>query len=146
MNVFKKCLRKEFGKKGYERYVRLFNEELKNHDDIKVDIENKKIYKDMYEILSKDSKKAIGNKIENLSYTLYKALQIVRKFSGVFFAYVVGNIVLLALDLDYYITCASIAFLGVAFLYKLLEFLENKFCFIDAYLIMIYKSVLEKIR
>lgn len=146
MNVFKKCLRKEFGKKGYERYVKLFNEELKNHENIKVDIENKKIYKDMYEILSKNSKKVIGKKIENLSYTLYKALQIVRKFSGVLFAYIVGNIVLLALNLDYYVTCISIAFLGVAFLYKLLEFLENKFCFIDAYLIMIYKSVLEKIR
>lgn len=146
MNVFKKCLRKEFGKKGYERYVELFNEELKNYDNIKIDIENKKIYKDMYEVLSKDSKKVIGNKIENLSCTLYKALQIVRKFSGVLCAYIIGNIVLLGLNLNYYITCISIAVLGVAFLYKLMEFLENKFCFIDAYLIMIYKTVLEKIR
>ena len=146
MNVFKKCLRKEFGKKGYERYVRLFNEELKNHDDIKVDIENKKIYKDMYEILSKDSETVIKEKLENLSVTLYNALQIIRKFSGILFVYALANIVLLMLELDYYVTCASIAILGAAFLYKLLEFLENKFCFIDAYLIMIYKAVLEKIR
>ena len=83
---------------------------------------------------------------EELSVTLYKALQIVRKFSGILFVYALANIVLLMLDLDYYVTCASIAILGAAFLYKLLEFLENKFCFIDAYLIMIYKTVLEKIR
>ena len=37
MNVFKKCLRKEFGKKGYEHYVDLFNEEVKNYANIKND-------------------------------------------------------------------------------------------------------------
>ena len=146
MNVFKKCLRKECGKKGYEHYVDLFNEEVKNYANIKNDIESKKIYKDMYEVLSKDPKKVTTEKLENLSCTLYKALQIARKFTGVLSAYVAGNIVLLALNLDYYVTCISVAFLGAAFLYKLLEFLENKFCFIDAYLIMIYKTVLEKIR
>ena len=35
MNVFKKCLRKEFGKKGYEHYVDLFNEEVKNYAKVK---------------------------------------------------------------------------------------------------------------
>ena len=35
MNVFKKCLRKEFGKKGYERYVKLFTEYLVENRNIK---------------------------------------------------------------------------------------------------------------
>ena len=72
----------------------------------------------------------IKEKLENLSVTLYNALQIIRKFSGILFVYALANIVLLMLELDYYVTCASIAILGAAFLYKLLEFLENKFCFI----------------
>ena len=115
MNVFTKCLRQEFGKQGYEHYVDLFNEEVKNYANIKNDIESKKIYKDMYEVLSKDPKKVTTEKLENLSCTLYKALQIARKFTGVLSAYVVGNIVLLALNLDYYVTCISVAFLGAAF-------------------------------
>ena len=143
MNVFKKCLRKEFGKKGYEKYVKLFSEEIGDKKNVRLNIEDKKIYKDMYEILSKDSETVIKEKLENLSVTLYNALQIIRKFSGILFVYALANIVLLMLELDYYVTCASIAILGAAFLYKLLEFLENKFCFIDAYLIMIYKAVLE---
>ena len=142
MNVFKKCLRKEFGKKGYEKYVKLFSEEIGDKKNVRLNIEDKKIYKDMYEILSKDSETVIKEKLENLSVTLYNALQIIR----ILFVYALANIVLLMLELDYYVTCASIAILGAAFLYKLLEFLENKFCFIDAYLIMIYKAVLEKIR
>ena len=146
MNVFKKCLRKEFGKKGYEKYVKHFSEEIGDKKNVRLNIEDKKIYKDMYEILSKDSETVIKEKLENLSVTLYNALQIIRKFSGILFVYALANIVLLMLELDYYVTCASIAILGAAFLYKLLEFLENKFCFIDAYLIMIYKAVLEKIR
>ena len=82
----------------------------------------------------------------NLDTSQGVVLHIIRIFSGILFVYALANIVLLMLDLDYYVTCASIAILGAAFLYKRLEFLENKFCFIDAYLIMIYKAVLEKIR
>ena len=48
-------------------------------------------------------------------------------------------------NLDYAVTCASVALMGVCFLYKLVEFLSNKYCFIDAYLIMVYKTVLEKL-
>ena len=46
MNVFKKCLRKEFGKKGYEKYVKLFSEEIGDKKNVRLNIEDKKIYKD----------------------------------------------------------------------------------------------------
>ena len=35
--------------------------------------------------------------------------------------------------------------MGICFLYKLVEFVSNKYCVLDAYLFMIYKSVLEKL-
>ena len=39
MNVFKKCLRKEFGKKGYEKYVKLFSEESGDKKNVRLNIE-----------------------------------------------------------------------------------------------------------
>ena len=36
MNVFKKCLRKEFGKKGYVKYVKLFSEEIGDKKNVRL--------------------------------------------------------------------------------------------------------------
>ena len=71
------------------------------------------------------------------------ALQSGRKFLSVIVFYIVANIVVLALDLNYFVTCMSVILMGGCFIYKLIEFLSNKYCVIDAYLIMIYKTVLE---
>lgn len=59
--------------------------------------------------------------------------------------YLAANLVLLVLNLDYYVTCVSIILIGVCFLYKLVEFVNNKHCVLDAYLFAIYKLVLQKI-
>lgn len=145
MNVFRKCLRKQFGKRKYLTYVQMCEEEILKCTSPKVKIEDKKIFEDMYEQLKGKTNEYINERSELLAETLYMALQIGRKFFSVFMFYVVANIVILALQLDYIVTCISVMLMGICFLYKLTEFLSNKYCFIDAYLIMIYKSVLEKL-
>ena len=59
-------------------------------------------------------------------------------------AYLFGNIILLALDLDYYVTCVSILLMGICFIYKLIEYISNKYCVLDVYLFMLYRSVIDK--
>lgn len=145
MNVFKKCLRKQFGKSKYMSYVQMCEEEVLRNTYSKTKIEDKKIFKDMYEQLKEKNSEYIKERKDSLAETLYMALQIGRKFFSVFIFYLAANVVILALNLDYAVTCASVALMGVCFLYKLVEFLSNKYCFIDAYLIMVYKTVLEKL-
>lgn len=145
MNVFRKCLRKQFGKSKYMSYVQMCEEEVLKSSSTKIKIEDKKIFQDMYEQLKGKNGEYIKERKELLAETLYLALQIGRKFFSVFIFYVAANIVLLALQLNYAVTCLSVTLMGVCFLYKLVEFLSNKYCFIDAYLIMVYKSVLEKL-
>ena len=55
MNVFKKCLRKEFGKKGYEKYVKLFSEEIGDKKNVRLNIEDKKITTKMEGLKPKSS-------------------------------------------------------------------------------------------
>ena len=145
MNVLKKCLRKQFGKSKYMSYVRMCEEEVLKNTYSKTKMEDKKIFQDMYEQLSGKNSEYIKERNELLADVLYTALQIGRKFFSVLIFYIMANIVLLALQLDYAVTCISVTFMGICFLYKLVEFLSNKYCFIDAYLIMVYKSVLEKL-
>lgn len=145
MNVFKKCLRKEFGKNKYLYYVRICEEEIAQKNDKPSRLEDKEIFKDMYEVLRRKSEEYIAESVQNLSDVLFTAIQIGKKFASVLAFYIGANILVLALGLDYYVTCISLALMGVCFIYKLVEFLSNKYCFIDAYIIMIYKSVLEKL-
>lgn len=145
MNVFKRCLKEQFGKSKYMSYVQMCEEEVLKNTYSKTKIEDKKIFKDMYEQLKEKNSEYIKERKDSLAETLYMALQIGRKFFSVFIFYLAANVAILALNLDYAVTCASVALMGVCFLYKLVEFLSNKYCFIDAYLIMVYKTVLEKL-
>lgn len=144
-NVFQKCLRREFGEKGYLRYVTMCREEIAGQDPARLNYENKAIYQDMYQNLSEENQERLREKVDKLMETMYHAFQIGRRFWSVFLFYLTANIVMLCLSLDYIITCISLALMGVCFLYKLIEFVSNKYCFIDAYLVMVYKAVLEKL-
>ena len=144
MNVFRKCLRKGFGKKKYRDYVQICESELLENK-FGGKIEEKSIYKDMYKLMKQESTENIARRMENLTYSLYSSLRIGKKFTFVFLFYMVANIVLIGLRLDHTVTCVSLGLMGLCFLYKAIEFFSNKYCFIDAYLVMIYKSVLEKV-
>lgn len=146
MNVFRKCLRKEFGESRYGFYVLLCQEELKKQDPQEVvHLDNRAVYKDMYEYVVKLQKEEIEKRKENLMMTLVQAFQIGRQFWFVFFFYLMASIALIAMGLNPMVTCVSLILMGICFLYKTYEFVCNKFCFVDAYLVMVYKTVLEKV-
>lgn len=144
-NVFHKCLKKAFGEQEYARYVKMCREELVGQNLNTVSYENKAVYQKMYQILCQENQENLKHRAERLMETMYQAFQIGRRFTAVILFYVIANFVLIGLELDYYITCISLALVGVCFLYKLVEFMKNKYCFVDAYLVMVYKAVLEKL-
>lgn len=146
MNVFRKCLRKEFGKSRYGFYVVLCQEELRRQEmEEEVHLDSKAVYQDMYEHVMQMEREEILQRKENLMMTMIKAFQIGRQFWFVFFFYLLASLVLIALGLHPVVTNISLILMGVCFLYKTYEFVCNKFCFVDAYLVMVYKSVLERV-
>ena len=73
-----------------------------------------------------------------------EAFRIARQFSFVFLFYIVANVVLIAMGLQPAVTNVSLALIGLCFLYNVYEFVCNRFCFVDAYLMMLYKTALER--
>ncbi len=144
-NVFHKCLKKAFGEQEYAKYVKMCKEELVGQNHTMISYENKPVYQKMYQILQQENQESLKERAERLMETMYLAFQIGRRFASVILFYVIANFVLIGLELDYYVTCVSLALVGVCFLYKLVEFMKNKYCFVDAYLVMVYKAVLEKL-
>lgn len=146
MNVFRKCLRKEFGKSRYGFYVLLCQEELRKQEkEEEVHLDSKEVYQDMYEHVIQMEREEVLRRKENLMFTMIKAFQIGRQFWFVFFFYLMACLVLIALGLNPVVTNISLILMGICFLYKTYEFVCNKFCFVDAYLVMVYKSVLERV-
>ncbi|MEE0288737.1 MAG: hypothetical protein U0J62_00710 [Lachnospiraceae bacterium] len=98
----------------------------------------------LYECIKKDDFEGLEEKKRDISETLRTAVRITKYFGLVILAYLFGNIILLALNLDYYVTCVSILLMGICFIYKLIEYISNKYCVLDVYLFMLYRSVIDK--
>lgn len=145
MNVFQKCLRRQMGSKKYFGYAEVCRKNFEKSNISQLAMDSKPIFDDMYEQLKEENRAGIAERMKDLVETLTVAFRITKYFAFVLITYLAANLVLLALDLNYYVTCVSIALMGICFLYKLVEFVSNKYCVLDAYLFMIYKSVLEKL-
>lgn len=144
MNVFQKYLRKQMGNVKYLGYAEACRKNFTKDNISQLSQYSKPIFDDMYEQLKEENEAGITERMRELLETLAVAFRITKYFVYVPFAYLLANIVLLALDLNYYVTCVSIVLMGICFICKLIEFVSNKYCILDAYLFMIYKSVLEK--
>ena len=145
MNVFQKCLRRQMGNNRYTDYVDTCRKNFSNANVSQLASGSKPIFDDMYELLKEENKAGISERMRDMADTVAIAFRITRYFAFVLITYLLGNIVLLTLNLNYYVTCVSVLLMGICFLYKLVEFVSNKYCVLDAYLFMIYKSVLEKL-
>lgn len=139
-SVFKKLIRKEFGTKKYHAYCDTIYKNLANR---KVACEE--VYADIYAHCSRKDKTTIEKMQEQLNEAMKTALYISRNFTMVFLVYAFAFLFLLGENLDTSIMLFAGGAMTVAFLVKAYEFFVNKFCFIDAQIVVVYKEVLDKL-
>ena len=139
-NVLKKMLRSEFGRVKYEEYARSIKQNIR---EAKTD--NSEIFNDLYKFLQEKNGKVLEEMQERLNLTLLDAFQVSRTYLWAFVAYLAAFLVICSSVAQLYATPLLLV-ISVAFLVKTYEFLVNKFCYVDAHLVLIYKSVLDKIR
>ena len=139
-NVLKKTLRSEFGQAKYEQYAKSIKQNIR---EAKAD--NSEIFNDLYEILKKEDEKRLEEMQERLNTSLLDAFQVSRTYLWAFVAYLAAFVVIASYVIQKF-SVPLLLFISVMFLVKTYEFLVNKFCYVDAHLVLIYKSVLDKIR
>lgn len=139
-NVFKKLISRELGEVNYHRYFTFVKKgmELKKAD-------SQLIYNDMYEKLKYRDLKSISKMHSRLNDTMLLAFRISKNFFFAFLFYLAASIFLIAKSLQPEITIVALILMNVCFVYKAYEFLSNKFCYIDAQIVLVYKAVLDKI-
>jgi len=139
-NVLKKTLRSEFGRAKYEQYAMSIK---KNIREAKTD--NSEIFNDLYELLRNRDRKHLEEMQERLNASLLDAFYVSRNYLWVFVAYLAAFAVIASYVMQMY-AVPLLLFISAMFLVKTYEFLVNKFCYVDAHMVLIYKSVLDKIR
>jgi hypothetical protein len=138
-SVFKKLISKEFGENKYNKYFFVCQKSLEDKS-----FDSKEIYNDIYENLKKLDRNAIRKMQERLNDALFLAVRISKTYFFSFLFYLGAAFFLITKDINPIITIISIILMSVCFIAKTYEFLINKYCFIDAHIVLVYKTVLER--
>ena len=144
-SVFSKLICKELGDESYEKYFSCYQKKIADKTYNHHVLENEEIYADMYLRLKNCDLASLNKMMKNLSESMFYVLRISKTFKYVVAAYLMGIILLICLGVNFWIGLVSVIALSVAFIYKLYEFIINKYCFIDAHIVIIYKSVLDRL-
>lgn len=139
-NVFKKLIRKELGEINYHRYYSFIKKNINSRT-----AESQPIFNDMYEKLSCRDLKAISKMHNRLNDTMILAFRISRNFLSAFLFYLLASVYLILRDMSPELTAMSLILVNLCFVYKAYEFVSNKFCYVDAQIILVYKAVLDRI-
>lgn len=139
-SIFKKLISKELGENNYNKYFFVCQKSIQN----KV-FDSKEIYNDIYEILKNKDKNSIKKMQERLNDSLILAIRISRTYFLSFIFFIGAAGFLISKEISILITIFSLVLMSVCFLVKTYEFLINKYCFIDAQIVLVYKNVLERI-
>ena len=144
-SVFKKLITKELGASRYNKYFFCYQKLIieKKYDSTK--LSNQEIHDDVYNTLKDRDIVTLQKMLERLLDCMHLALSISKQYMFILFAYVLTIVLILSQGFLWWITVCSIAVLSIAFIYKTIEFIVNKYCFIDAHIILVYKSVLDEL-
>jgi hypothetical protein len=139
-NVFKKLIRKELGEKNYHRYSYFIKKNIDNRIS-----DSQTIYNDMYEKLKYRDLKSISKMHNRLNDTMLLAFRISKNFFFAFLFYLLATVYLIFRAMIPELTAISLILVNICFVYKTYEFVSNKFCYIDAQIVLVYKAVLDRI-
>jgi len=139
-NVFKKLISEELGEVNYRRYFAFVKKSIETKNS-----NNQIIFNDMYEKLKYRDFKSIAKMHNRLNDTMLLAFRINKNFFTAFIVYLAASIYLIAKDVRPELTIIALILMTICFLYKTYEFICNKFCYIDAQIVLVYKAVLDRI-
>jgi hypothetical protein len=139
-SVFKELIKKEFGVNSYDKYFFICQKSLENRK-----LENKEIYNDIYEHLKNKDQAAIKNMQKRLNDALLLAVRISKTYFFSFLFYLGASFYIIMKDIHPMITVISLILMSVSFIVKTYEYLINKYCFIDAHIVLVYKTVLDRV-
>ena len=139
-SVFKKLLSRELGESNYNRYFFCYQKGIANKS-----CNSKEIYNDIYEKLKDKDIKVISRMHDRLNEAMILALRISKTYFFTLLFFIGSILFLVGIGLKSILTIVGVILMIGCFLFKTYEFIVNKYCFIDAQIILVYKAVLDEL-
>lgn len=139
-NVLKKTLRKEFGQEKYEQYAHFVKQSIR-----KAETADSEIYGDLYRLLQTKDETCLTGMQERLNGSLLESFYVSKNYLWALLEYLAAFVLIASFVIQKYAVVLLLV-ISAAFLVKTYEFLVNKFCYVDAHLVLIYKTVLDRVR
>lgn len=144
-SVFQKLLRKEFGKEDYEDFCMFYEKYRMNKNHGSRIQGNRQVYNYLYEMLKNKERPDLEKRMERLLDSMCIAVNINRHYILFLAFYLAGALFLIMQELNSTITVISLLLISAVFIYKTWEYVINKFCYVDANIVLVYKSVLDRL-
>ena len=138
VNVLKKMLKRELGNQKYREYALFIKNNIRESKR-----DNSQIYNEIYATLQERELEELDEMQEHMNRSLLEAFQIGRNYFGTFVVYLIAFALLGAYTIQM-VAVPTILFIRVLFLLKTYEFLVNKFCYVDARMVLILRAALER--
>lgn len=145
LGVFQKFLKKELGELRYRKYCQIFDKYKINRNPKNRLESSQEVYADLYEYLKDQDVLVLKGKMERLIDSMCEAVNISKYYIFAFCFYMAGSFFLIFQHLNPAITIVSLILMSALFVYKTCEFVVNRYCYIDANIVLVYKSVLEQL-
>lgn len=130
-SVLGKLLQQEFGR---ERYL-IYTEKLKQKESMD-------IFCDIYVNLQERSEQNLNEALKKLLDSVQTSIRISKDFLYITLGFFVTMFVLLLFGASWMITLPAMILVGLCYLYKLKEYIKNRFCDKDVRIVLIYKIAL----
>lgn len=152
LSILGKLLCKELGENKYDLYFSHYSsyiKELSEYDEVKKTKcnsvppgHNEEIFIDIYEQLKIKDIYDLQQMLERLLSAIELTVKISRQYMLVWLATVITIIVLIASPVSVFFTVMGICTVITCFGYKSIVYIVNRYCFIDANIILLYKTAL----
>ena len=130
-SVWGKLIQNEFGKERYYQYTQKIDKK-----------ESMDIFCDIYEKLCRRSKEDLNHSLRKLLTSVQMSLSISKNFLRITLAEIVAVMVLLLAGLQPLVLYPAILVLAAMYIFKLMEYMKNRFCEVDIKIVLIYKIAL----
>ncbi len=130
-SILGKLIQKEFGRNKYKMYCDKLEQK-----------ECMDIFCDIYFELIKISEEKRSDKLVHLLKTVQLSVKISQVFMYITIAFGIAVMLLLAMEAPFEFRTLAIMFLTVMYVYKLWEYIKNRYCVQDVRLVLIYKTAL----
>jgi hypothetical protein len=144
INAFEGLLRQELGNSKYVDYLRKYQkmEQLRRTKGEMIKISD--VSEEIYEGLKEKDINVLLQMQSRLKDTIMLVLRLSKHYIFIVIMYFLALAIIFSLGEVAYINTITSVILTIAFFYKTYEFLVNKYSYLDAYIVIAYKTALEK--